>query len=523
MKRIILMLVITFHAMTIMAQAPELFSYQAVVRDSKGNLLAGNRVSFSITILSGSTTGTVVYREVHDGVLTDEFGLVDLLIGNGKPQSGSFGDIRWGENKYFIQVAIDPLGGWDYETVSITQLLSVPYALHSKMAYTADYENLTNRPVLNIANWNTAFSWGNHALAGYVPQSRLLNINGDAYDLSVNRKWNVGTVTSVGLALPDIFEVTNTPVIQNGTLTATWAQQNINQVFASPAIGKGGAPSFRHLVSNDIPALSWNKITSDKPTTLAGYGITDAATTAAVNTLTEKVNTLMQDVGALSDQIELLKSIAGVGSVTDVDGNEYKTITIGSQVWMAENLKTTRYKDGSDIPLVTDGTAWSGLSTGAYCWIYNNAGYKDTYGALYNWYAVNTGALCPAGWHVPSDAEWTKLIDFLYNNGYGYEGSGGDIAKSVASASGWASSSTPGTPGNDQASNNSSGFSGLPGGSRRDSGYFPGSGADAYWWSSTVNTSTTEAWYYYLYYHQTGLYRDDNLKRYGYSVRCVRN
>ena len=101
-------------------------------------------------------------------------------------------------------------------------------------------------------------------------------------------------------------------------------------------------------------------------------------------------------------------------TVTDVDGNTYKTVIIGTQVWMAENLKTTKYNDGIQIPLVTDPITWINLKSAAYCW-YNNdlATNKNIYGAIYNWLVVNTGKLCPIGWHVPSDTEWTTLTTFL--------------------------------------------------------------------------------------------------------------
>ena len=99
-------------------------------------------------------------------------------------------------------------------------------------------------------------------------------------------------------------------------------------------------------------------------------------------------------------------------SMTDQDGNIYKTVTIGAQIWMAENLKTTKYNDGTDIPLLTTNSEWSKTTSG-YCWYENNiVKYKSTYGALYKWYTINTGNLCPIGWHVPSDSEWLTLINF---------------------------------------------------------------------------------------------------------------
>ena len=100
-------------------------------------------------------------------------------------------------------------------------------------------------------------------------------------------------------------------------------------------------------------------------------------------------------------------------SVTDIEGNVYRTVRIGSQVWMAENLKTTQFNDGQPIPNVTGNSQWENLSTPAYCWYNNDVQNKNIFGGLYNWYAVNTGRLAPEGWHVPTSEEWTTLINYL--------------------------------------------------------------------------------------------------------------
>jgi len=214
----------------------------------------------------------------------------------------------------------------------------------------------------------------------------------------------------------------------------------------------------------------------------------------------------------------------GTSTVTDIDGNVYKTITIGTQVWMAENLKTTKYRNGTSIPNVTTGNdAWLTLTSGAYCNYNNDANNATTYGRLYNWYAVNTGNLAPTGWHVPTDAEWTTLTTYLTNNGFGYQGSGSDIAKSLASTSGWISSSIyADSPANDQTSNNSSGFTALPGGKREGNGTFYFIGDLGYWWSST-EFSTDYAWYRYLHYDYGYVYRLSDYKGLGFAVRCVRD
>ena len=210
-------------------------------------------------------------------------------------------------------------------------------------------------------------------------------------------------------------------------------------------------------------------------------------------------------------------------TITDADGNVYNTVTLGTQVWIAGNLKTTKYNDNSAIPLVTDPTTWAGLSTPGYCW-YNNDGatYKDTYGALYNWFAVNTGKLCPTGWRVPTYDEWTVLTVYLTNNGYGFGGSGNDISKSMASKSGWTIYNLAGTVGNDQVSNNSSGFTAFPAGNRNLNGVFELSGNQTFWWSSTPYSPT----YSYLQYLSYDSYYCNWARTdmpVGYSVRCLKD
>ncbi len=199
------------------------------------------------------------------------------------------------------------------------------------------------------------------------------------------------------------------------------------------------------------------------------------------------------------------------GTMTDIDGNEYKTITIGTQTWMAENLKTTKYRNGDPIPNVTDGTAWGTLATGAYCY-YNNdaASYKVTLGALYNWFAIaDSRNIAPSGWHVATDAEWTILTDYL-----GGESVTGGQLKEKGTAQ-WYSPNTDAT--------NNFGFTALPGGDRYYyEGPFYGVNYYGYWWSSTAD-DLTKAWDRCLYYNSANANRDGSDKRVGFSVRCVRN
>ena len=196
--------------------------------------------------------------------------------------------------------------------------------------------------------------------------------------------------------------------------------------------------------------------------------------------------------------------------VTDIDGNVYKTVSIGTQIWMAENLKTSKYRNGVSIPLVTTNASWAALSTGAYCWYSNDAATnKATYGALYNWYAVNDiRNIAPAGWHVPTDADWTTLTDYLGNLSV----DGGKMKE--AGTNHWLSPNTGAT--------NTSGFTGLPGGYRYTDGVFYYMGNYGEWWSATANDATT-AWQRGLYYLNFSVSRDPYDKKYGYSVRLVKD
>ena len=197
-------------------------------------------------------------------------------------------------------------------------------------------------------------------------------------------------------------------------------------------------------------------------------------------------------------------------TVTDIDGNVYTTVTIGSQVWMVENLKTTHYRDGSDISYVSDDTLWSALTAGAYCWCNDDsADYKDTYGALYNFYAVSdTCGLCPEGWHVPTESEWLALVAYLG----GKDAAGGKIKE--AGTTHWSVPNIGAT--------NESGFLGLPGGGRGQISGCGEVGNYATWWSSTVYDSIY-AWHWGLYHGNASVRFNPGHKASGFSVRCIKD
>ena len=211
----------------------------------------------------------------------------------------------------------------------------------------------------------------------------------------------------------------------------------------------------------------------------------------------------------------------GLGQMlSDVDGNTYKTVYIGTQQWMAENLKVSKYSDGSSIPNITDKIQWSNLTSGAWAYYNNDAANNVKYGKLYNWYAVSPTTngnknVCPTGWHVPTDEEWTVLTDYL---------GGINVAEGKMKEVGTSNWNSPNT-----GATNTSLFSALPGGYRNYVGNFNGIGADGYWSSSSLvinfNPSITydKVWLSHLGSANGVALSSIGSKRTGLSVRCLRD
>jgi uncharacterized protein (TIGR02145 family) len=217
--------------------------------------------------------------------------------------------------------------------------------------------------------------------------------------------------------------------------------------------------------------------------------------------------------------------------IKDIDRNVYSSVNIGNQIWMVENLKTTKYNDGGEIPYVTDSIKWAYLTTDAYCW-YNNdsSSFKVPYGAMYNWHAVNTGKLCPTGWHVPSEDEWKSLMDFC-----GPNQAVGNKLKEAGTAH-WANSI------HNEETTNETGFTALPGGIRVDEkeltftgGIVPPDGRTfefnsfkytshrgIYWTSSEYSNTTAKYISFGSFDGMVYIYKT-NSKKYGYSVRCIKD
>jgi uncharacterized protein (TIGR02145 family) len=202
-------------------------------------------------------------------------------------------------------------------------------------------------------------------------------------------------------------------------------------------------------------------------------------------------------------------AVSSLAQVIDKDGNTYKTVTIGNQMWMVENLKVAHFRNGDPVPEANTAEEWikSGKITNpAWCYYGNDSAKSKKYGKLYNWYAVNDPrGLAPEGWHIPSDVELTMLTDYL--------GGENEAGTKMKTTSGWYKKGN-GT--------NESGFAGLPGGTRDHFGIFHAIGSYCSWWSST-ESDTNSAWNRNLYFDSVTVLGTDSYKQEGYSIRCLRD
>lgn len=281
------------------------------------------------------------------------------------------------------------------------------------------------------------------------------------------------------------------------------------------------------------PTLDNNKIAnygSSNSYTLSIFGLTTGTTYF--------VRAYAKNNSSITYGNEVSFSTPSFGSMSDIDGNVYKTIKIGNQIWMAENLKVTRYQNGDLIPTVTDAANWKKLTTGGKCSFNNNDSYINTYGYLYNWFTINdVRKIAPVGWHIPSDNEWSTLIKYLIANGYNADACTdcNNAAKSLAATTGWTiyNHTYYNAIGNDLSKNNKSGFSALPGGRRTtingddkyDLPVFLSLGNSGYWWSSTEysklypNLAISKR----LDYNVDIMGQNYSEKQFGLSIRCIKD
>lgn len=251
---------------------------------------------------------------------------------------------------------------------------------------------------------------------------------------------------------------------------------------------------------------------SDTSNMLSNYRTGLNAKINTTDTSTMLSNYLRKADDVIADLQFQIKQLQSLSNVIDIDGNSYKTVKIGSQIWMGENLKTSRYKNGGSVPFVVGDTAWQALTTGAWSYYTHDEANNTIYGKLYNWFSTQGDTLCPTGWRVPSDNDWTILTTYL-----GGESVAGGKMKSIGTTY-WRSPNTGAT--------NESGFSGLPGGYRRSNGSFHFIRNIAFFWSATEYDSD------FAWFRNIASF-DENVRRYnsvdiynksiGHSVRCLKD
>jgi uncharacterized protein (TIGR02145 family) len=349
--------------------------------------------------------------------------------------------------------------------------------------------------------------WSSSVLSGSIAWYRSLGFsNNGVYRSDYNRTFGF-SVRCLKNTIPQVnttsvTSVTSSTALVTGEVISEGGDQNISRGFCY-------STTSNPTISNDTTVNGTShgiySGTLQNLTQLTTYFIRAYATNSVGTSYGSELNFTTDSIPGLR--------CPGTPTVTDIDGNIYNTVQIGNQCWTQSNLKVSKYRNGDTIPTGISNSLWGGVSYGTYA-IYNNEPVNDVlYGKLYNHYAVtDSRGLCPTGWHVPTDAEWTTLENHLGGSSV----AGGALKSTVTQTTpgGW---NTPNT-----GATNSSAFTALPGGLRNDNGDFGYMTSNGFWWSSSV-FSGSHAWNLYLHYTQSNITRFIFGRPYGFSVRCMKD
>jgi uncharacterized protein (TIGR02145 family) len=562
-KKSMLLLVVffIFTSVALKAQSPQKINFQSIVRNTNGVIVSNKSVSFKITILSGSTTGTPVYSETHLKT-TDAIGLVSLQIGSGTVSSGIFSSLNWGNASHFIKLEADFTGGNTYVTLGTQELMSVPYAMYAAKTDTTSL-NLTNRFAEKAPVNNPSFT----GTVGGIDKS-MVGL-GDVNNTSDASK-PVSTATQAALdAKVNILDTSsmlskylrkadfpsgssaNEILYWNGTKWISLSPGTTGQALIMSSTGLQWGCIITNSAASPSTTPSLVATTPLTPITIATTGATgigsatglpagvtavwlaDVITISGTPTASGTFNytiPLTGGCGSVSATGIITVTPAPCPATITYNSHAYKAVELGAQCWMAENLRTRKYNDGTDIPFDASGgtsgndsdqtQTWSALRYGAHT-IYRHDSTPTTgnlakYGYLYNWYAVKgitsgetpTKNICPDGWHVPTGSDWNKLVKSLDSEADTISG----IPKVQSTTAGTILKST-----------GSGGFSALLGGFRADNdGAFNSINGGAFYWSATEVPGGVE--YRYLYSGSIGsVLKTGGSKPVGMSVRCLRD
>ncbi len=460
MKQASTILLFMLVACIAICQSPVLMNYQMVVQDNSGNFISGSLIGLRLSILHGSETGAEIFAETHS-VSTNPNGLISVQIGGGINVFGSLSAINWATGPFFLRAQTDPTGGANYSIENSSQLVSVPYSFYSMHSQDAQY---AGNGFSHVSETGDTLYFLN---GSYIIVPEISNANGNSVDA-------LGCTNSSAC-----------------NYNSSASQDDGSCYFIGGNCDDGISSTTADVYNSDC---------------ICEGSIVETGT--------------LHSCGAAN----VHNPYKSYGSMTDQQGNTYKTIIIGNQEWMAENLNTSIYRNGDSIVSGLSDTEWQATQAGAWAYYNDDSSSACPYGKLYNWYAVNDArGLCPLGWHVPTDTEWTTLIGFLDPASDGmtnYVNTSGRAMKSfgtMENGNGYWNAFDPSVEGT-----NSSGFSSLPGGYRFDYGPYGDLGNLQYLWSST-QFDANYAWYRYTYHATIYTNRFSGALNYGIGVRCLRN
>ena len=540
---------------TSVAQVPTRFNHQAVVRDGGGLLLPNHNLSLRISLEQGTGSGAVLrYRETHS-VTTNGNGLYSVEVGGGTLDFGHMDSVNWEGGQVFLKTEVDPGGGTNFLLSSVRELLSVPYALHAR---TADVPGVPGEQGIPgeqgvpglpgpqgpagadglpgaMGPQGPAGPQGIQGLQGPAGPAGPQGLTGatgatgpqgpagpagtfpNGSIIGEIKYWNGSSWASLppgghgqmmyacngvptwgfGGCPPLITTSTATSITATGATTGgvVAADGGASVTARGVAYGLSSAPTTSGTITNNGTGTGSFSSTLTGLTSFSTYYVRAYATNSVGTSYGNEINftTLFE---------------CGLSMMTDLEGNTYNTVQIGTQCWSQSNLKVSKYRNGDNIPTGLSNSQWGSASSGAYAIYDNNTSNNTLYGKLYNGYAANDSrGLCPTGWHVPSDTEWASLITFL--------GGSSVAGGKMKSTTGWNSPNTGAT--------NSSGFTGLPGGGRLGGGVYGDLGNVGHWWSTTIIGSAGWAWYRSLNTSFNSVANNSNPQAYGYAVRCLRD
>jgi uncharacterized protein (TIGR02145 family) len=492
----------------IFAQAPGVFNYQAVITNQDGSSLSMQPVSFRVSLLQGEITGTALYTETQQDT-TNSYGLVILNIGLGTPVQGEFAKIDWSKGPYFLKLELDPAGGSDYHHMGTSQLLSVPYSLFAGTVkeVRAPADLGPDESIFQVTNANGDVLFGVYNSGVRIVLDEIPGKGGRG-------GFVVGGRTGKGIV--DDYLVLNRD-------TALFTIDDITPGkggrggFAVGGRGGSKGNEFQYMVLNgDSTNFYLHQDPSGSSTAFNIVGVNPDNTTTPILAVTKDSTNVSTNLNVTKDVnvgggVTTDLTLRDTGWITDSrDGQKYRTVIIGTQTWMAENLRAINFQAGPPIMYLnaTSDTTWKNIMAPART--YYNADsvlYYKKYGGLYNWYAASApGNACPLGWHVPSLTEWQTLITFA-----GTATVAGGALKSIEDGI-W---NAPNTGASDVHN-----FAAMPGGYATPYEWL---GNYGYYWTTTPSSATTAYCIVFNYDGSHVVIPSNPIKQMGYSIRCVKN